>query len=138
MQVSIVHSEAKAPFRASEGAAGYDLCACEDMTIQPGERELVNTGIIVVVPKLTYARVAPRSGLALRGIDVGAGVIDSDYRGAVQVLLINNSKEPFRVKQGDRVAQLIVECIVTPRLFIADYVEPTARGSGGFGSSGWR
>jgi dUTP pyrophosphatase len=138
MQVSMVHAQAKAPYRATPGAAGYDLYACEDMVIQPGDRELINIGVIIVLPNMTYARVAPRSGMALRGIDVGAGVIDSDYRGAVQVLLINNSKSPYEVKAGDRVAQLIVECILTPRLFVADYVASTERGSGGFGSSGWR
>jgi dUTP pyrophosphatase len=138
MQVSLVHPRAKAPLRATAGAAGYDLFACEDAMILPGDRELVNTGIIVAVPGMAYARVAPRSGMALRGIDVGAGVIDGDYRGAVQVLLINNSPQPYEVKAGDRVAQLIIECIITPRMYVADCIEETARGAGGFGSSGWR
>lgn len=138
MQVALTHQLAQAPKRATSGAAGYDLYSCEERTIEPGDRELINTGVIVIVPNQTYARVASRSGLALRGIDVAAGVIDSDYRGAVQVLLVNNSKQPYTVQPGDRIAQLIMERIHTPRIFVAEWVPPTERGARGFGSSGWQ
>ena len=98
---------------------------------------MVTTDIAVEIPKNCYGRVAPRSGLASKhSIHVGAGVIDSDYRGAVSVLLFNLSGEPFVVKTGDRVAQLIVERICIPAVIVVDDLEDTARGTGGFGSTG--
>ena len=96
LPVKLVSSHAKMPTRGSEGAAGHDLHSCEDVLIPARTRKLVDSGISVAipVPKL-YGRVAPRSGLSVKGLDVGAGVIDSDYCGTIKVLLINNSDTPF-------------------------------------------
>jgi deoxyuridine 5'-triphosphate nucleotidohydrolase len=98
---------------------------------------MLKTDIAIAVPLGTYGRVAPRSGLALKhGIDVGAGVIDEDYRGNVGVILFNHSDVDFIVAAGDRVAQLILEKIETPDVEVVDDLSETVRGGGGFGSTG--
>lgn len=100
-------------------------------------KELVKTDIQIEVPYGTYGRVAPRSGLAWKNfIDVGAGVIDQDYRGNVGVILFNHSDVAFEVKKGDRIAQLICECITYPKVVEAESLTDTVRGAGGFGSTG--
>ncbi|HEX8293554.1 MAG TPA: dUTP diphosphatase [Pyrinomonadaceae bacterium] len=132
-----LHPEARLPTRGSAGAAGLDLYAVERVTIRPGGRAAVRTGVAVAVPAGFYGRVAPRSGLAVRhGIDVLAGVIDSDYRGEILCALVNHGREPFEVEPGARVAQLVVEAIATPEPAWAEDLEETARGAGGFGSTG--
>ncbi|GAB1286827.1 Deoxyuridine 5'-triphosphate nucleotidohydrolase [Apodemus speciosus] len=111
--------------------------AAYDYTISPMEKALVKTDIQVAVPSGCYGRVAPRSGLAVKHfIDVGAGVIDEDYRGNVGVVLFNFGKEKFEVKKGDRIAQLICEQICYPELEEVQTLDDTERGSGGFGSTG--
>merc|ERR1711970_1026265 len=108
---------ATAPTRGSPLSAGYDLYAAYDATIPVGHRILVKTDLQVAIPENCYGRVAPRSGLAYKkGIDVGAGVIDADYRGNVGVLLFNFGDEDFGVKHGDRIAQFILERIHIPIL----------------------
>ena len=100
-------------------------------------RALLKTDLAIAVPAGTYGRVAPRSGLALKaGIDTGAGVIDADYRGNVGVILFNHSDTDFAVAAGDRIAQLILEAIVTPPVAAVDELDDTDRGAGGFGSTG--
>ena len=132
-----LHPEARLPARGSAGAAGLDLCAVERVTIAPGGRAAVRTGLAVSIPTGFYGRVAPRSGLAVRhGLDVLAGVIDSDYRGEILCALVNLGQEPFEVEPGARVAQLVVEAIATPEPAWAEELEETARGAGGFGSTG--
>ena len=132
-----LHPEAKLPSRGSERAAGLDLCAVERVTLAPGGRAAVRTGLAVAIPEGFYGRVAPRSGLAVRhGIDVLAGVIDSDYRGEILCALVNHGAEPFEIEPGARVAQLVVEAIATPDPGWADDLEETSRGAGGFGSTG--
>jgi dUTP pyrophosphatase len=132
-----LHPEARLPARGSAGAAGLDLCAVERVTIEPGGRAAVRTGLAVAIPRGFYGRVAPRSGLAVRhGLDVLAGVIDSDYRGEILCALVNLGREPFEVEPGARVAQLIVEAVATPDPAWAEELEETARGAGGFGSTG--
>ena len=136
-----VNPDAVVPARAEPGAAGYDLSACEDKAIQSGTWGKVDTGIAVAFPADCYARVAPRSGLAFKhGIQVGAGVVDSSYRGTIQVILFNHGKNDFMVKKGDRIAQLIFERIYTPELEEVTYEQlgETERGEGGFGSTGMR
>jgi len=129
--------KASLPARGSASAAGYDLCSAQDCVIPAKGRALVKTDIAVAVPPGTYGRVAPRSGLALKhGIDVGAGVVDADYRGNVGVILFNLGDAEFKVSVGDRIAQLILECIVTPDVVEADELPSTERGVGGFGSTG--
>ncbi len=132
-----LHPEAKLPSRGSARAAGLDLCAVERVTLAPGGRAAVRTGLAVAIPEGFYGRVAPRSGLAVRhGIDVLAGVIDSDYRGEILCALVNHGAEAFEIEPGARVAQLVVEAIATPDPAWADDLEETARGAGGFGSTG--
>jgi dUTP pyrophosphatase len=132
-----LHPEAQLPSRGSERAAGLDLCAIERVTLAPGARAAVRTGLGVAIPAGFYGRVAPRSGLAVRhGIDVLAGVVDSDYRGEILCALVNHGSEPFEIEPGARVAQLVVEAIATPEPAWADDLEETERGAGGFGSTG--
>lgn len=135
--VKTLHPAAKIPRRESPGAAGYDLAAAVDVSILPGDRAVVRTGIAIAVPPGTYGRVAPRSGLAAKhGIHVLAGVIDEDYRGEIAVVLLNTGDEPFRIAAGDRIAQLVLEKIETPQVVAVKDLDFSARGGGGFGSTG--
>lgn len=128
------------PSRGSAHAAGCDLSASRPAVVPAGGRALVHTDLTIIVPDGTYGRVAPRSGLAVRaGIAVGAGVVDADYRGEVCVLLFNHGEEDFVVSPGDRVAQLVVERILTPDIMVIDRLaedDDTGRGEAGFGSTG--
>ncbi|KGG51606.1 putative dUTPase [Mitosporidium daphniae] len=135
--VTLLSENGQAPQRLSENAAGYDLFSAKDAIVPKQGRLLVPTDIAIAVPLGTYGRVAPRSGIALKhGIDVGAGVIDADYRGNVGVLLFNTSTEAdFSIKKGDRIAQLILEKIATPEVRVVQSLTETVRGSGGFGST---
>ncbi|KAF1392620.1 hypothetical protein PFLUV_G00029960 [Perca fluviatilis] len=128
---------ATTPTRGSTKAAGYDLYSAYDYTIGPMDKTIVKTDIQIAVPHGCYGRVAPRSGLAAKYfIDVGAGVVDEDYRGNVGVVLFNFSKDTFDVKKGDRVAQLVCERICYPDLVEQKTLDETERGDGGFGSTG--
>jgi dUTP pyrophosphatase len=131
---------ARPPAQAHEGDAGYDLHAAEAATIGPGERASVGTGIAVAIPEGHAGLVVPRSGLAMRhGISVvnAPGLIDSGYRGEVRVLLLNTDRtEPFSVEPGDRIAQLVLVAVETGGLEEVAELEETARGVGGFGSTG--
>ena len=123
--------------RSTDGAAGYDMCALQNCTIPAGGKGLVKTGLSISFPIGLYARIAPRSGLALKKfIDVGAGVVDGDYRGEVGVVLFNHGDQDFEVKMGDRIAQLILEKIDTPPIEEVQGLDDTVRGIGGFGSTG--
>ncbi|KAH7725055.1 DeoxyUTP pyrophosphatase [Aphelenchoides avenae] len=128
---------ARAPLVGSEKAAGADLCAAEECSVPAGGRRLVSTGLRVAIPDGYYGRIAPRSGLAVKHfIDVGAGVVDADYRGELKVLLFNFGSEHFEIGIGDRVAQLICEKIAHPVLAEVECLSDTKRGSAGFGSTG--
>lgn len=130
---------ATTPKRGTEEAAGYDLFSAYDYVINPGERALCFTDLAMIIPKNCYGRIAPRSGFAVKyGIDVGAGVIDSDYRGNVGVLLFNFGKEKFEIKRGDRIAQMIFEKISFPLLIKEEEkkLQGSERGEKGFGSTG--
>ncbi|HYO99906.1 MAG TPA: dUTP diphosphatase [Pyrinomonadaceae bacterium] len=132
-----LHPAAKLPARASARAAGLDLCSVEDVTLAAGARAAVRTGLSVAIPEGFYGRIAPRSGLAVNyGLDVLAGVIDSDYRGEILCALVNHGHETFALEAGQRIAQLIIEAIITPEPAWADALDETARGAGGFGSTG--
>jgi len=132
-----LNDKARTPTRGSPFAAGYDMYASEDTVIPKGGKALVETGLSMAVPDGCYGRIAPRSGLASKNfIDTGAGVIDADYRGPVKILLFNHSDVDFEVKEGDRVAQLILERIYTPDILVVESLEESTRGAGGFGSSG--
>ena len=137
LKVQKLNNNAALPKRSTDGAAGYDLCASQDCTIPAGGKGLVQTGLAISFPAGLYARIAPRSGLALKKfIDVGAGVVDSDYRGEVGVVLFNHGDQDFVVKMGDRIAQLILEKIDTPPVQEVQGLEDSVRGTGGFGSTG--
>lgn len=129
--------QATLPIRSSEGAAGYDLSSAKEMVIPARGKGLVPTDLVIAVPDGTYGRIAPRSGLAWKNhIDVGAGVIDSDYRGPVGVVLFNHSEVDFKIAVGDRIAQLIFEQIKIVPVKEVESIEETSRGEGGFGSTG--
>jgi deoxyuridine 5'-triphosphate nucleotidohydrolase len=125
------------PARGSAGAAGYDIASAEATIVPAGARHLVSTGLSIALPAGVYGRVAPRSGLASkRSVDVGAGVVDQDYRGEVKVLLVNNGDGDLMVAVGDRIAQLILEKIEIADVVEVDELDATERGAGGFGSTG--
>ena len=137
LRVKRLTNDATLPVRSSGGAVGYDIYTTDNIIIQPGGRELVSTGIAMVLPKDVYGRIAPRSGLAVKhGIQVGAGVIDPDYTGEVKVLLFNHGNKEFEVNKGDRIAQLILERCETPEVEEVLDIQQTQRGNGGFGSTG--
>ena len=134
--------EIPAPHFATAGAAAMDLCACVDapITLAPGQRTLIPTGIAIALPDAEHvALVFARSGLGIRkGICLsnGVGVIDSDYRGQIGVGLVNLSDEDYTIQPGDRIAQLMVVPVVRPTLTFVDELDETERGRGGFGSTG--
>ncbi|KAK1389343.1 Deoxyuridine 5'-triphosphate nucleotidohydrolase [Heracleum sosnowskyi] len=136
-RVKKLSEKAILPSRGSPLSAGYDLSSALEIKVPARGKALVPTDLSIAVPEGTYARIAPRSGLAWKhSIDVGAGVIDADYRGPVGVILFNYSDVNFEVKAGDRIAQLIIEQIVTPEVTEVDDLDLTVRGAGGFGSTG--
>jgi dUTP pyrophosphatase len=131
---------ARAPVRAHDGDAGYDLHAAEPASLGPGERAGVGTGVAVAIPDGHAGLVLPRSGLALKhGIALvnAPGLIDAGYRGEVRVLLLNTDREAgFEVEVGDRIAQLVIVAHATPDLVEVEQLTGSVRGEGGFGSSG--
>lgn len=129
------------PEYASSHASGLDLRAAVDspLTMEPGSRALIPTGIAIALPEGCEGQVRPRSGLALRqGVTVlnSPGTIDADYRGEIKIILINHGDEPFIVERGMRIAQLVVARVERCALELASELEATVRGGGGFGSSG--
>jgi dUTP pyrophosphatase len=128
---------AKLPTRGSLFAAGLDLYSIERVSLPAHGRALVRTGLSVAIPHGFYGRIAPRSGLAVKhGLDVLAGVIDSDYRGEIMCALVNHGDETFEIEAATRVAQLIIEAIATPEPVWSEDLSETQRGRGGFGSTG--
>lgn len=137
LRVKKLSLKAILPSRGSALAAGYDLSSASSCVVPARGKALVPTDLSIAIPEGTYARIAPRSGLAWKhSIDVGAGVIDADYRGPVGVILFNHSDQDFEVKVGDRIAQLIIEKILTPKALEVEDLDSTFRGVGGFGSTG--
>jgi dUTP pyrophosphatase len=127
------------PSYATSGSAGMDLRSAETLTLKPGARALVATGIAIALPDRHEAQVRPRSGLAVKhGITVlnSPGTIDADYRGEIKVPLINLGTEDFAINRGDRIAQMVVAPVTTAELLEVETLDETARGAGGFGSSG--
>lgn len=112
IKVKLLEEEATVPHRGSPGAAGWDLSTSMKVQIGPGERKLVSTGLAMEIPKGCYGRVASRSSLASRGLEVAGGVIDSDYRGEVKVILANHGDQEISFEVGDRIAQIVIERIV--------------------------
>jgi dUTP pyrophosphatase len=127
------------PRYQTPGAAGLDLCADEDFALAPGERRAVPTGLAVEIPEGFEGQVRPRSGLAARhgiGMVNAPGTIDSDYRGEVQVILVNHGQAPFTARRGERIAQLVIAPVARVELQLVDMLSETKRGGGGFGSTG--
>lgn len=127
------------PRYATDGAAGMDVLSAEEVTLVPGSRHAVATGLAVAIPPGYEIQVRPRSGLALKhGISVPntPGTIDSDYRGELKVILINHGTEPFEIHRGDRIAQLVLAPVTLAEWQEVTELDETARGAGGFGSTG--
>jgi dUTP pyrophosphatase len=132
-------AELPLPTYASEHAAGLDVCAAVYLVLEPGQRHAVATGFAIEIPDGYEVQVRPRSGLALKhGITClnTPGTIDSDYRGEVKVILANLGDEPFPIRRGERIAQLVPAPVLRANFVEARKLEDTARGSGGFGSTG--
>jgi dUTP pyrophosphatase len=129
------------PQYMTKGSSGMDLFAFlkEDVTLQPGERKLIPTGISVAIPEGFEGQIRPRSGLAIRqgiGVVNGPGTIDSDYRGEICVALINFDRAPFTIRHGDRIAQMIISRVFRATFEEVDELPPTMRQEGGFGHTG--
>lgn len=142
LKIKKLNENAIIPKTATGGSAGMDLCACTEtaVTLAPGERKLIPTGIAIALESNAYvAYIYARSGLAVKqGITLSncVGVIDSDYRGELKVGLINLSSEPYTVQNGDRIAQLVIAPVIMPQIEECDELDETERASGGFGSTG--
>jgi dUTP pyrophosphatase len=142
VRIMRVHPDAQLPRYMSDRAAGLDLFSSPAggaMTIAPGERKLVGTGVAIALPHGYEAQVRPRSGLALKhGVTVlnAPGTIDEDYRGEIKVLLINHGQEPFAVQAGERIAQLVVARVERVAFAEVETLDETARGAGGYGHTG--
>ena len=137
LQVKKLVEKAILPVKGSQYAAGYDLHALEGGVVPARGKACIGTGLAFGIPVGNYGRIAPRSGLAAKNsIDVGAGVIDSDYRGEVKVLLFNFSENDFAFNAGDRIAQMIIEKYTMTTIAEVTELDETVRGEGGFGSTG--
>ena len=127
------------PTYANPGDAGMDICSCESAMINPGQRKLVQTGLKIQLPEDTEAQIRPRSGLAIKnGITLlnTPGTIDAGYRGELGIIIINLGQEPFEIKPGMRIAQMVIAPVLRVESEEVDALSETARGEGGFGSSG--
>ena len=139
LEIARLKESAILPVRATPNAAGMDLFSTETVTIEPGQRRLIGTGIAIALQPWHVGFVCPRSGMALRDrvtVLNAPGVIDPDYRGEVGVILINLGDEPYLVEAGARIAQLVIVPFASPRIVEVDALPGTKRGSGGFGSTG--
>ena len=142
MKIKKVREGAKVPQRATGGSAGLDLCACIDapLTLEGGKTALIPTGVAIALPSAEYgAFVFPRSGIAIKhgiGLLNSVGVIDSDYRGEIMVGVINQVKESYTIEPGERIAQMVIMPVSTMPVVEVDELDETARGAGGFGSTG--
>ncbi len=129
------------PSYQSDGSSGLDLCAAvnKELTLQPGDIELIPTGLSISLPKGYEAQIRPRSGLALRyglGFVNAPGTIDADYRGEIGVIAINWGKKPLTIKRGDRIAQMVIHTVSRAIVEEVNELDSTKRGEGGFGHSG--
>jgi dUTP pyrophosphatase len=140
LRVARLSDDARLPSRAHAGDAGLDLYASEEATLEPGERASIGTGVAVEIPDGHAGLVLPRSGLAARhGIALvnAPGLIDSGYRGELRVLLLNTDRaEAFEIEPGERIAQLVISPVADAEPVEVEELSPSARGGGGFGSSG--
>ena len=136
LKVKLLCEDAKLPTRGSEKAAGYDLYSCENVTLPVMGIAKIKTGVSIAIFEHHYGRIAPRSSLGVKGIMVHAGVIDSDYRGEIIVVLQNLGKSEYVIHKQDKIAQLILEKISMPQIVQVSELDDTVRGEQGFGSTG--
>ena len=139
LRIKRLQPDVELPSYAHPGDAGLDIRSAEEAVLQPGERRLIGTGLAMALPEGYAAFVQPRSGLAARhGISIvnTPGLIDCHYRGEVKVILVNLGGEPFRVKKGDRIAQMVIQRVERAEVLEVEELEDTSRGEGGFGSTG--
>ncbi len=136
LKVKRLNENAKLPERKHEEDAGLDLYSCEEVEILPNEIKTISTGIAIEIPKGYFGLIKDRSGLATKGLHVLAGVIDSNYRGEVKVVLINLSKEKIKIEKNSRIAQLIIIPYLKVNIQEVEELSQTERGEKGFGSSG--
>jgi dUTP pyrophosphatase len=127
---------AKLPAYAHAGDAGMDLFSCVDMTLAPGETKPVPTGIQMAIPQGHVGLVWDKSGISLKGVHRLAGVVDAGYRGEVRVVMVNLGTEPFAIKAGMKIAQMLIQPVEAPTIVESDTLDDTSRGAGGFGSTG--
>jgi len=136
LKVKRIHKDARLPAYGHKGDAGMDLFSVVDMSLQPGHAEAVPTGIQVAVPDGYVGLVWDKSGISLNGIHRLAGVIDSGYRGEVKVVMVNLGPEPFMIKKGMKVAQMLIQPVSSVGIEETGSLDETSRGTNGFGSTG--
>lgn len=136
IEIMRLSPEATLPTRAHADDAGLDLYNLEDVLLEPGQGKAVKTGIALAIPLMHVGIIADRSSLAKRGLKSAGGIVDSGYRGEVHIILWNISNDAIQIKRGERIAQLMIVPIRTPKVKEVTRLNETARGSKGFGSSG--
>jgi dUTP pyrophosphatase len=136
LKVKRIHPDAKIPVYGHPGDAGMDLFAVVDRTLAPGEVFAIPTGIQVAIPAGSVGLIWDKSGISLKGVHRLAGVVDAGYRGEVQVVMINLGKEPFAVKKGMKIAQMLIQPVTGVRIVESETLDDTSRGEDGFGSTG--
>lgn len=136
LQVKKVKPEAKLPYYSHPGDAGLDLFACEEVRLRPGEFKAIATGLKMAIPSGYVGLIWDKSGLSLQGLHRLAGVVDSNYRGEVKVVLINFSQEELVIKPGMKIAQMLIQPVASVSVEEVEELEPTSRGERGFGSTG--
>lgn len=136
MNIKTLSSAATIPTRGDEFAAGYDLYCSQKVTVPAWSRSLVKTDIALEIPTGFYGRIASRSGLGVKGFDIGAGVIDSSYRGEIKVVFINSTCEDFVIEQGSRCAQIVFEKHYNFEFVKSEELSKSVRGESGFASTG--
>jgi dUTP pyrophosphatase len=136
LRVKRIHPDAKIPTYGHSGDAGMDLFAVVDRTLAPREVFAVPTGIQVAIPAGFVGLIWDKSGISLKGVHRLAGVVDAGYRGEVQVVMINLGKEPFALKKGMKIAQMLIQPVAAVTIVESDTLDDTSRGEGGFGSTG--
>ncbi|MBS3093646.1 dUTP diphosphatase [Candidatus Pacearchaeota archaeon] len=136
IKIKKLYGEVQIPKHGNEHAAGFDLYSCEDKELQPGEHAMIATGIALEIPDGKVMFIWDRSGIGSKGIHRFAGVIDSDYRGEIKIILCNHTKNNFKINKGDRIAQAVIQDYYYAEFLEVDELSESSRGEKGFGSSG--
>src|SRR3989344_8198650 len=136
VKIKRIHPDAKIPTVSTEHSAGFDFYSVEDCKFKPGETKAVSTGIVIEVPDGKACFIWDRSGMGFKGIHRFAGVIDSDYRGEIKIVLCNHTKNNFKINKGDRIAQAVIQDYYYAEFLEVDELSESSSGEKGFGSSG--